>query len=373
MHEQRDVWQMKGDWKVRPYYPFIKEEWIEGIVEVLKGTSISNFGIREEFEKKLAKYCNCRYAIAVNSGSSAIIIGMIALGLNNNSIVIGPNYGNIAWANCCRFLGITPYAIDVSRYNFCLDEDLLDKRLSRQRDKFSAVLYINHAGYTGPQLDQIVEICKKHNIPLLEDSCNAIGQWFNEIHAGLRGAIGFLSFGVPKLITCGEGGAILLNDESLYKKCKDLAYQGGWYDPPVHSRLNKGANFVMPMQNAYFLSKQLDDIDELLSMRDRVCSYYEMKNISLRRFHQAPSIYEYETNNPDNIVKAGERFGVQILRHNYVTHRHYFIGSLNSDEFSETPNAKYIEDHTVLLPNALNLTEKEIDLVCLCIKWGERK
>ena len=368
MHEQRDVWQMKGDWKIRPYYPFIKEEWIEGLSKILRDRSISNFSVREDFEKKLAKYCNCKYAIAVNSGSSAIIVGMMSLGLKKENVVLGPNYGNIAWSNCCRFLNIIPYAIDVRRDNFCLDELILSKRLNASPDLFDAVLYINHAGYTGSQLDSVVSICREHNVFLLEDSCNALGQWFNGIHAGTRGDIGFISFGVPKLITCGEGGAILLNNKDLYKKCKELVYHGGWYDPPVHSRLGVGSNFVMPMHNAYFLSKQLDDIDELLGMRDNVCNYYELKGIKLKRFHQSPSIYEYETTKPKTVVDFGRKFGIQLLYHNYVTHSHHFI-----DRPEDTPNAKYIQDHTVLLPSTLNLSKGSIDLVCAAIKMGERQ
>jgi len=367
LYEQRDVWQMKGEWKVRPYHPFMKDEWIKDLSEILKTRAISDFSIREEFEKKLAKYCNCRYAIAVNSGSSAIILGMLALGLKEGSIVIGPNYGNIAWANCCRFLNIIPYTIDVRKDNFCLDESILVKRLDFNPNLCDAVLYINHAGYTGSQLDSVVSICHEYNIPLLEDSCNALGQWFNGVHSGTRGKVGFISFGVPKLITCGEGGAILFDDENLYRKCKELSYQGGWYEPPVHSNLGIGANFVMPVHNAYFLSKQLDDIDELLEMRDKVCNYYETKGIKLKRFHQSPSIYEYETSNAISIVEFGRKFGVQILYRNYEAHSHYFMKT-----FEDTPNAKYIQDNTVLLPNTLNLSEKSIDLVCAAIKMGER-
>ena len=364
MIEQRDVWQMKGDWKVRTYFPFMREEWIESLANLLKTQSISDFSIREEFERKLANYCNCKYALAVNSGTSAIIMGMKALGLGKYSLVVGPNYGNIAWVNCCRFLNILPYSIDVRKDNFCLDESRLDQLLSN--GDVHGVLYINHAGYTGPQLDEVVSICNKYRVPLLEDSCNALGQWFNNKHAGTRGDIGFISFGVPKLLTCGEGGAILLNNERLYHKCKDLMYHGGWYDPPVHTRLNIGGNFVMPMQNAYFLSKQLDDIALLLAMRKRVCDYYESKGIKLKRFHQAPSIYEYETNKPIEIIEKAKHFKVQILRHNYIAH-----GRLLNLDQERMPNSEYIQDHTVLLPNTLNLSEKEIDLICASIKLGE--
>lgn len=363
--DQKNIWQMKGEWKVRTYSQFMKEEWVSELSNLLRNNSLSDFSFREKFEKELAEYCGCKYSIAVNSGTSAILIAMMALGLNKNSIVVGPNYGNVAWVNCCKFLGVRPFAIDVRRDIFCLDEERLDRELSDA--KFDAVLYINHAGYTGQQLNEVVKVCKKHKAFLLEDSCNALGQWYEGVHAGLRGDIGFLSFGVPKLITCGEGGAILLNDDQLYSICKKLSYQGGWYDDHTHSKIDVGANFVMPMHNAYFLSKQLEDIDELIRMRETVCSYYEGKGIKVKRFHQAPSIYEYVTENVEKIMRMSEKFRVQILTKHYVTHSHLygFCRPL-------TPNAKYLEENTVILPNSLNLDVNSVGLVCAAITMGER-
>lgn len=364
MRDEQYTWTKQGVFKVRYGRQFIKDEWVNDLNHLLRHVPLSDFTIREEFERKLAEYCDCKYAIAVNSGSTAIMIGMKVID-RNAKVVIGPNYGNIAWVNCARFLGLIPHAIDIRRDNFCLDEEILEQRLSSAADRVHSVVYINHAGYTGDQLNHVSEICNNYNTYFLEDSCNALGQWYDGKHAGLRGDIGFLSFSVPKLISCGEGGAILTNSRVIYEKCKDLVYQGGWYTAPSFTHLGFGANFVMPIHNANFLFRQLEDIEDLLERRERICDHYENSGIKVKRFHQAPSIFQYETFNVEKILKAAEQFRVEILK-GYVTHAHMYM---NHPE--KTPNAEYIQENTVLLPNSLDLDEKSIDLVCGAIKLGE--
>lgn len=366
LNEAGDIWKLNGDWKIRLYNPYIKESWIKDLGQMLRTTPISNFSLRQDFEKQLALYCGCNYAVAVNSGTSAILIGMIAMGLKRGDTVIGPNYGQIAWANACRFLGINVIGLDVRYDNFCLDENLLDEYLILNPGKVQGVCYINQSGYTGPQLEACVNVCKKHNVIFLEDSCNAIGQTYNGKHSGTFGDIGFISFGVPKLLTCGEGGAILIKDETTYKMCDDIAYQGGWYAPPMHSRLSLGINFVMPAHNAYFLSRQLLDIDELLNMRKRVSDMYTEGNTNIQRYHQPPSIYEYYSNQPLKVLRKGASFKVQFLLKSYVTINEWF----NNDNII-TPVSKDLEDHILTLPASLDLDQQSINLVLAAIKLGE--
>jgi len=366
LNEPADIWRLKGTWNVRLYNPYIKESWINELGVMLKSTPISNFALRQDFERQLASYCGCEYTVAVNSGTSAILIGMIAMGLKQGDTVIGPNYGQIAWANACRFLGINVIALDVREDNFCLNENLVDAYLTLHSGKVQAVCYINQGGYTGSQLEDCVDVCKKHNVIFLEDSCNAIGQWYNEKHAGTFGDIGFISFGVPKLLTCGEGGAILIKDEATYKICDDIAYQGGWYAPPMHSRLNLGINFVMPAHNAYFLSKQLEDINELLEMRDNVSAMYSFGGLNLRRFHQAPSIYEYYSKQPLKVLQKGSSLKTQFLLKSYAT-----INKWVNDLNIPTPVSIDLEEHILTLPASLDLDQNSIDMVLAAIKLGE--
>lgn len=367
INEAGDIWKLKGDWNVRLYNPYIKESWIDDLGYMLKSTPISNFGIRQDFEKQLAEYSGCKYAVAVNSGTSAILIGLLAMGLKRGDTVIGPNYGQIAWANACYFLGINIVALDVRPDNFCLDDGVLDEYLTLHPEEIQGVCYINQAGYTGPQLEDTVSICKKHNVILFEDSCNAIGQQYNNKQSGTFGDIGFISFGVPKLLTSGEGGAILIKDEETYKLCDDIAYQGGWYASPMHSRLGLGVNFVMPAHNAYFLSRQLKDIDELLAMRKKVSNMYTAGNINIQRHHQPASIYEYYSKNPQKVLNIGYNLKTQFLLGSYITFGHLF----NKNPI-KTPVSDDLAKHILTLPASLDLDQHSVDLVLASIKMGER-
>jgi perosamine synthetase len=367
INEVYDIWRYTKDWKVHLYKPYLKDSWIDGMVDMLRTNPISNFGFRTAFEEKLASYCGCRYSIAVNSGTSAILIGMMAIGIKPGDTVLGPGYGNIAWVNCCKFLGVSVVALDVRSDNLCLDETLLDEYLTSNTDKVKAVCYINQAGYTGPQVTDISAVCRRHGVILLEDSCNAIGQRYDGKHAGTTGDIGFISFGSPKLLTCGEGGAILINDTNLYNVCNDMAYQGGWYDYPMHTKLNIGLNFVMPIHNAYFLSKQLDDIDELLLMRKRVCDLYMDRGINIQRFHQPPSIYEYHSSNPIKVMNIAKNLKVQLLHKSYTS-----IGDIVNNGDIHNTVSKSLERNIITLPASLDMDENSMDMVVASIKMGDR-
>lgn len=354
-------------WKIPIRKTYMKDSWIQDLSTFLEDIPQDDHNIRLNFEKQLADYCNCKYAIAVNSGTNAILLGLMSLRLKKGDKIVGPSYGYIAWANCCRFLDLKPIMLDVRKDNFCLDEKLLNDYLNDHPDEVKAVCYINHAGYTGPQLEEVIKICDQKNVFLLEDSCQAIGQWYNGVPAGKNGDIGFLSFSTPKLLTCGEGGAILTDNEAIYLKCRDLSFQGGWYDDPPHSRLTSGLNFVMSPQNAYFLSKQLDDIDSLLDSRDRVCFFYESLGYNMKRFHQAPSFFEYYATNPLKLIKTATQFGIQFLYKFYVP-----LGHLFNSENIEVPISKDLEQHIVQLPNSLTLTRADVDTITKIIKLGDR-
>ena len=330
---------------------YLKDKWIDELSFTLSKESLSNYHITEKFERKLAEYCKCNHAIATNSGTSALFIAMKVYGIKS---IIGPAYGNTAWMSCARFLDIMYDTIDVRRDNFCMDEKLLKEYLLFHPT--DAVLYINHGGYTGAQLLSVMNICKHHNVKLFEDSCNALGQWWGDKHAGTFGDVGFISFSTPKLISCGEGGAILTDNEKIYKECKKMVYHGGWYQGSE----GLGLNFSMPMQNAFLLMKQLEDIDKLLYTRKTICDRYEQNGLKVKRFHQVPSIFEYETQNVEKIMKKVSTFKVDVIHKNY-RNRHI-----------EKPNAKHIRENTLMLPNYTGITDARIDFISSVIKMGEK-
>ena len=123
----------------------------------------------------------------------------------------------------------------------------------------------------------------------------------------------------------------------------------------------------MPTQNAYFLSSQLDDIDELLLMRKTVCDEYVNAGFNIQRFHQPPSIYMHYSTNPLKVIKSGASFKVQFLFKSYSQFGHLF-GSENTN----TPVANDLENHIITLPNMLKLDKSTINIIKAAVKFGER-
>ena len=366
--EERDVWKdYLKDWNIKFLDTMVKQEWIDELAIFMKEIPLYNFGVREKFEEELAKYCNVKYALAVNSGTSSMLIAMKAFGIKEGDNILGPDFGHPAWIDCAEELKAIPHPIDISRDTLCIDPNIVYDKI--KTGKYRMVVFLNKAGYVGPDLVDIKNMCDDHGVIFFEDSCNAMGQWYKGKHAGTFGKIGSISFGLPKLISCGEGGGILTDDENLYNHMKDLAYHGGWYDVPMHSRMAYGNNSVMSVMNAYYLLCQLRDIEEVLSARRNTYNLYKDKDLLYNKYNgdSSPSNYFYYAKNVEKVLDKLYFFKVEALYRQYVQ-----ISKVVDRLEADTPVAAEMEKHLISLPITFDISIKDVERVNGAIKFGDR-
>ncbi len=174
-----------------------------------------------EFERELAKKFNSKYSLPVSNGTSAIKIALKSLGVKPQDEVITQSFNFIATVEAIVDLGAKPIICDIDE-TLNMDIEDLKKKISR---KTKAIIPVHMLG-ASCNMKEITRIAKKYKIPILEDNCEAVGGKYGTRFLGTLGDIGVMSFDFAKIITTGEGGAILTNKKKLYKYCKEYHDHG---------------------------------------------------------------------------------------------------------------------------------------------------
>ncbi len=231
----------------------IDDETIEAVKNVLKSGQLAQGPKVEEFERAFADYIGTKYAVAVNSGTAALHIALMASGIGQGDEVITTPFSFIATANCCLYCGAIPIFVDIDGKTFNIDPHLVEKRIT---EKTKAIIIVHLYGQPC-DMNEITTICKRHNLMLIEDACQAHGAEYGGHRVGSFG-IGCFSFYPTKNMTTGEGGIITTNNEDTAQKAR-MMRQHGQSQRYVHDIL--GYNFRMTDIAAAIGLCQLKNLD----------------------------------------------------------------------------------------------------------------
>lgn len=195
--------------------PWLDEKEQEAVAEYLKaGGWLTEFKKTKEFEKMIADYTGSKYVSVVPNGTIALAISLMAQGIGRGDEVIVPDYTMIASANAVVLAGATPVFVDIDPKNLCLDYESAEQAVN---EKTKALVLVTINGRY-PEIEMFMELARKNKLFLLEDAAQSLGSFHNGKHLGTFGDIGTFSFSVPKIITTGQGGAIVTDNEDLYEK-----------------------------------------------------------------------------------------------------------------------------------------------------------
>lgn len=232
-------------------YLFGKEE-IDVAMEVMKSGYLFRYGSENdpkflhkvsELEKEFAKYCGAQYALATSSGTSALLVSLIALGLKPGDEVIVPAYTFVATYSACIFAGLVPVLAEIDE-SLSLDPEDIEHRIT---SRTKAILPVHMLG-NPCNMDRIMEIARKHNLLVLEDSCQAAGASYKGKKTGTIGDIGAFSLNIFKTINCGDGGLVVTNNQKLYETAfgvHDQGHRPNRFGVEVGARSVLGLNFRM--------------------------------------------------------------------------------------------------------------------------------
>ncbi|MEM4255212.1 MAG: DegT/DnrJ/EryC1/StrS aminotransferase family protein [Candidatus Norongarragalinales archaeon] len=241
--------------------PLVSSEEIEAAKRALESGMLTGGPLVEEFEKKLAEYCNYKHAIAVNSGTAALHVAAAALGIKQGDCIITPDFTFIATANTARYLNATPLFADVDSKTFNIDARSLNE-VAKKNKNVKAIIPVSLYGQAYA-VDEVKEVAEKFSLKIISDNAQAIGtEWNGNRNFGDHCAV--LSFYPTKNITTCEGGAVLTDDPAIAEECR-LWRNIGQRKP--YDYVHLGYNFRLNAVSAAIGIEQLKKLDAITEKR----------------------------------------------------------------------------------------------------------
>ena len=245
--------------------PWLSDEEKKEILKVLDEGILTSPALEggkrvREFESLLRSYLNIKHVIAVNSGTSALLAALLALGLKEGDEVLLPSFTFVASANSVVAAGGTPVFVDINKADYTIDiKDLATKITNRTR----AIMPVHLYGHPA-DLDEIFEIAKSDSIQIVEDACQSLGSEYRKRQTGTIGSMGCFSMYASKVLTSGEGGAIVTDDDQLADRLRMIRNHGmvEGYDTRVF-----GLNLRLPELSAAIAKGQMKKLSEMLEKR----------------------------------------------------------------------------------------------------------
>lgn len=246
---------------LKRHYQPLADELEAAVLDVMRSGGYIGGPYLDKLEKQVAELCGCKRAIGVSSGTDAILVSLMALGVGPGDEVITTPYTFFATAGCIARLGAVPVFVDIDRQTFNIDRHLI-KRAITSRTK--AILPVHLYGQVA-DMQTINTIAAEHDLPVIEDACQAIGATRDGKTAGAIGTVGCFSFYPTKNLSgCGDGGIVTTNDESLGERIAILRNHG--MNPKYHHRMI-GGNFRLDAMQAAPLTVKLPHLADWNAQR----------------------------------------------------------------------------------------------------------
>jgi perosamine synthetase len=245
---------------------------------------LTEFKNTKKFEEAIAEFTGSRHCIAVNNGTISLTLAALALGIKPGDEVLVPNFTMVATPNSIKMIGAQPIFIDVEPDTLCIDLDEIKRNLT---PKTKAIMLVSANGrHPKTDISEYLNFARENNLEIIEDAAQSLGSYFEkDSHIGLQGAIGSFSFSMPKIITTGQGGALVTNNEELahsLRKLKDFGRTAGGSD--IHDSIGYNSKFT-EMQAVIGL-EQIKKLDFRMERKKEIWKRYKVnlqttKKISL--------------------------------------------------------------------------------------------
>jgi len=351
-------------------YEGIKDQVQEAIARVLDSSQFILGKEVECFEEEFARYCGVRYGVGVNSGTSSLILTLLALGIGPGDEVITVSHTFIATCEAISWVGARPVFVDVDEKTYTMDPGQLEKAMTQ---KTKAILPVHLYGHPA-DMDSILRIAQKKNIPVIEDAAQAHGALYKNKKVGGFGKAACFSFYPGKnLGAYGEGGAVVTNDADLATRIKKLRNHGS-LKKYEHEMI--GLNGRMEAMQGAILRVKLPHLDRWNELRRQHASQYQtlLKGLDLKLPEEASDaksvfhVYVIRTRQRDplNAYLNENGIGSQI-HYPFPNHLMSFYQKLGYRPGS-LPRTEKICQEILSLPLFPEITQEQIQQVAQAIQ-----
>ncbi len=327
---------------------------------------ITEFKQTEELEKMISNYIGIKHTIMTTSGNMALVLALMAYEFAKNSEIIVPNYTMIASINSIKMAGYKPVIVDVDKDTLTISKDIIEKAITPST---RAVMHVS-LNNRHSNMNEISAFCKEKGIELIEDAAQSLGCFIDGKHFGTFGSIGCFSLSTPKIISTGQGGFCITNNDELARKMR-MIKNFGRVSGGIDIFETFGINMKFTDIQAVIGIEQMKKLpDRVIRMRQIYNKYYEClkDNTSIRMIKPTfdgwiPWFVDIFVDKRDDLMNF-------LKIHNIQTRSTY-------PEINKTPMyedgkeftvSKYVSDTGLFLPSHTLLTDSEIEHICNLIK-----
>ncbi|MEJ7626519.1 MAG: LegC family aminotransferase [Ferruginibacter sp.] len=357
------------------------------VTECIQTGWVSSVGAYvDQFEKMSAENAGTKYAVATSSGTTALHICLIMMGVKAEDYVITQNITFIATANSIKYTGADPIFIDTDQANWQMDLDLLEEFLKNETIQKEGECFYKKDGRRIPvimpvhvlgnmcDMDRLLAIAKAHNLTVIEDSTEALGSYYKGKHAGSFGLLGTFSYNGNKIITTGGGGMIVTNDEKLAKKAKHLTTQAK-SDPFEYMHDEIGYNYRLVNVAAAMGVAQMEQLPGFIKRKKEIIDFYktELKDVGDISFQQVSKDVDPNWWLP-TIMTTRQKDVLKILNDNKLQSRPFWVPMNRLPMFTgniyynHNDRSGYLYDHCLSIPCSTNITDEQMQSVTDKIK-----
>lgn len=375
--------------------PDIGEREIELVSKVLRSGQLSLGPRQVEFEREIAAYTGSRYAVAVNSGTSALHLCIRALHIGAGDEVLTTTFSFVASANCALYEGAVPAFVDIDRVTLNLDPKKVCEAIAhdytwdgvRLRNRISgrtlkAILPVHVFGLPC-DMSPILDLAEAFHLRVIEDACEALGASYHGQMAGTVGDAGVFAFYPNKQMTTAEGGVIVTNDARLASVCRSLRNQGrdenaNWL---CHSQL--GYNYRLSELHCALGLAQLERIDELLAAREQLAAQYARGLAGIPQIALPCEVpgrkrswfaYVVRLSGPSGsrlrqkLIEGLRERGIACQTYFLCIHRQPYFRDMPVMPFRPLPEAESASGTCLALPFFPAMTEEQVRDVCTAVR-----
>jgi len=361
--------------------PFLNGNELKYITDAVNTGWISSAGkYVSAFEEKFAAYCGVKYGVAVCNGTVALHLALTSLGIGKEDEVIIPNFTMIASAFAVCYTGALPVFVDALIDTWNIDTSKIEEKITQ---KTKAIMPVSIFGHPC-EMERIWSLAKKYNLFVIEDAAESVGAEYKGQKTGNLADMTAFSFFANKNLTTGEGGMVLTNNETLYKKAlyfKNMCFPLEAPRNYIHQDI--GFNYRMSNIHAAIGLAQTEKADDYKEMRIKNALVYkeqlcEIPGISFQT--TLPQVLNVHWMN--GIVIDADLYGktrnqlIEYLKQNGIDTRLFFVGMNKQPALSKYgcncdgsyAVTDYLSENGFYLPSGSNLTNDNIEFICTTIK-----
>ena len=340
----------------------------------------------DQFEKMSAAFAGTKYAVATSSGTTALHICLVLMGVNENDYVITPNITFIATCNSIKYTGADPLLIDADPKSWQMDLNLLEEFLSTQTEQRNGCCYYKKDGKRIPvimpvhvlgnmcDMDRLMSLAKQYNLVVIEDSTEALGSYYKGKHAGSFGLMGTFSYNGNKIITTGGGGMIVTDDEELAKRAKHLTTQAKC-DPFEYRHDEIGYNYRLVNVAAAMGVAQMEQLPAFIKRKQEIILLYkkELAGVGDISFQEVSEDVQPNWWLP-TIMTDKQKELLKMLNENKMQSRPFWVPMnqlrmfLGNIFYNKNNCSDFVYRRCLSIPCSTNITDAEIKAVSDKIK-----